>query len=150
MGRYNAPASLACGATAAKPMLVITGDGNVQPEVIMLVAGFSATPDDKAYLFALYEVSDAGTGGTAITPKAIGHGGTSAVTAKKGTYTTDPTKTGVAMLQMPVYQRSSAKVQKARGEGYSPTAYASAKGLGIFVDVTPASINSEFEQEWYE
>lgn len=147
MGHYAGTAQLATA--AAKPMLSLTSDGTVQPQVTLIVIGFSATPDDKQYLFGLYEGSGE-AGGTAITPKKIGHAATSAATLKKGTFTTDPTKSGIAMVSIPIYQRSTAKVQKAFGEGYMQESLAADRGLGIWCDVSPAAINGEYTLDWWE
>lgn len=148
MGQYSAVHALT--AVAAKPGLVIASDGNILPEVNRIECGFDATPDDKAFSFQLLENSDMGSGGTAITAKPIGPGATSSATVKGGTFTSDPTTTGVAMIRINVYQRVSAFRACAFGEGWKPTALGANKGLGVWCLTAGAATSYNVCMNWWE
>lgn len=148
MGRYSAYGQVA--AAAVKPMVVLGSDGTVFPEVIGIRIGFSSTPADNQFSCGLYENTDMGTGGTSVTVKKIGHAGTSGVTAKKGTFSADPTKTGNAMIAMTIYQRSHSTVFRGYGDGWKPETLAANRGLGNWCDVAGAAMNMENTLEWIE
>lgn len=148
MGQYAASAQLATA--ASKPHLIVTSDGNVLPQVTFIGIGISATPDDKQYLFGLYYHTAVGSGGTAVTPVKCGPAASASSTAKKGTFSADPTISGVALVGVPFHHRNRATVQKAFGEGYMPATIASTAGLGIWCDVSPAAVNAEVTLNWWE
>lgn len=148
MSQYGVTAQVTT--TPNKPMLLLFGDGNVLPEINLIRIGFGASPTDALYKFALYEHTNAGSGGTALTPKRIGPGVPAACTAKRGTFTSDPTRTGIAMVTLTCHHRAVATVQKEFGAGYKPEVVAADRGLGLWCDASSVAANGEFAINWWE
>src|SRR5690606_6139269 len=107
-------------AVANKPMVLIFGNGVVLPEINLIRIGFNNPVTDSLYRFGLYEHTNFGTGGSSVTPKKIGPGAAASCTAKKGTFTSDPVRYGVAMVTLTCHHRAIATVQKEFGAGFKP------------------------------
>jgi hypothetical protein len=148
MGRYAGAAQIT--SAASKPALVFGSDGAVHAEVVLITCGYSSSPADNQFKLGLYENSDMGTGGSAVTPKKIGYAATSSVTLKKGTFSGDPTITGINMIPLPVYMRSVNSKVRALGEGWKAEAVAANRGVGVWTDVSGGGLNLEVGLEWFE
>lgn len=148
MSQYGVTAQL--NAAANKPMLLLFGDGVVLPEVNLIRIGFSSAPADQLFKFGLFEHTDAGSGGVSVNSKPLGPAASAGCTAKRGAFSTDPTRSGTALVSLTCHHRAVATIQKEFGAGYRPQAINANRGLGIWCDVAPASAAGEYTLNWWE
>lgn len=136
--------------SANQPMLLLFGNGLVLPEINLIRIGFNAPLSDSTFRFGLYEHTNAGSGGTSITPKKIGPGAAASCTAKKGPFSLAPTRLGVSMVTMTCHHRAFVTVQKEFGAGYKPEFVANNSGLGVWCEAGPSSVLAEVSLNWWE
>lgn len=148
MGQFAADHQLSQVAT--KPFIAVVSDGAILPEVSQIIIGSQATPDDQQFAFSLVECTDIGTGGTPITPKPCGPSSPSSAVCRGGTFTADPTVTGIAYVALPVYARSKGQLQKAYGEGYRPNLIAANRGVLLQTDMAGAALLFRCSLNWWE
>lgn len=148
MARYSSYASIA--AAANKPFSYVNSDGSAYPEIYAIDGGFEGTPADEHYVLGLYENTDAGSGGTSVTPQKIGHGATASCTVKRGTFSADPTLTGNVQVVIACYRRAARAILRAIGNGFSPQTLASARGLSLWTLAAGGSGTMHWTMAWQE
>ena len=148
MARYDAPHSLA--AAANKPQICLGSDGAALIKLTKISVGSIGTPADLKNHYRLLENTDMGTGGSAITPKVIGPGPASVITAKGGTFGADPTTTGVGMASIEGYQRIRGFEVRGLDDAWSPAVVAANRGLGLWCSVAADVTSWHSLMEWFE
>lgn len=150
MARFRANETITAAAT--KPMLAITGDGNVDLEVLLIRIFSPAAPDDYNFLFSLAEISTAGTTPTALSNAiaGVGPGGTSVATGGKATWAADPTVAIPGILGLGLNRRGAANFQSVFGEGLRTKVRANNRGFEIYCNTAGSSTDFNHCLHWNE
>lgn len=151
MGKYAVAPAIT--AVASKPQVAIVSDGNVLPEVCLISIYSTSAPDDHMFDFTLEEISDIGTSGTTCNIQKSRAGASAGCTAKKATWSVDPTiaSSHESKLGLGLYRRGKTQFQFELGCGITPDALASSRGLEIYCQaVGTASVIFRHTLHWYE
>lgn len=149
MGKYAVAPEIT--AVASKPEVAIASDGNVLPEICLIGIVSTSAPDDHFFDFTLEEITTLGTSGTALTIDKCGPAAAAGCTAKKATWSADPTITSGSRLGLGLYRRGKTQFQFEYGCGIKPAALAANRGLEIYCNaVGTASVLFRHTLHWYE
>lgn len=95
--------------TATKILQSLCGTASVRPMIYDFLIGSHATPAEQAAQYSFLRTTATGTTATAlVVPQALDPGDPACSSvAAQGTYATDPTTTGVALLNIALNQRAT-------------------------------------------
>lgn len=128
MSKYNVNGSAAVGTSL--PIVNLTGSASIAVSMYEFIIGFSSSPADVATIFKWMRSTDAGTGGTTISPEPLNPISVAATaTAKQGTYGTAPATSGnKELMKLSINQRATHRWLCREGCEFKSTA-SSANGL---------------------
>ena len=149
MPNYAVAGNAAAGTNL--PIFNLTGSASVRLGLFFIVVGSSATPADVATRLQIIRTTDVGVGGTALTEEKLDPlSATPIGAAIQGTFTTVPTKSGSALLELALNQRVTYQWFAVNERAAIISAAAAANGLELESISSGGTPTQNATEHWYE